>query len=80
MKKSKEKFGQTIIHSSTTKTSHLIYAREDSADNPRKLKIEQLRKYKGLENLNDEQASEIIEGLYKLSLITYKIFQNKNEK
>jgi hypothetical protein len=53
---------------------HYSYA--DSIRNPNKLSIEQLRNYEGLENLSDVEALEIIEGLYELSIITFKIYSN----
>lgn len=40
---------------------------------PKKLSIEQLRCYPGLSSLSDEEALEKIDGLYKLSILTYKI-------
>jgi len=38
------------------------------------LTIEKLRKYKGLENLSDKEAYEIISALKKFSYITYKYY------
>ncbi|MBO9703464.1 MAG: hypothetical protein J7604_24870 [Sporocytophaga sp.] len=38
------------------------------------LAIEKLRKYKGLENLSDKEAYEIISVLKKFSYITYKYY------
>jgi len=42
---------------------------EDNA--PRKLSVEQLRKYEGYEDVTDEEALDIIESLYKLALLAY---------
>ena len=41
-----------------------------------KLSISELGKFNGLENLTDEEADEIIDGLFKFSHITYKIYKN----
>lgn len=50
-----------------------FYNYADNLDNPKKLTIAQLRSYKGLSKISDQLAREIIDGLYKLSIITYKI-------
>lgn len=50
-----------------------FYNYADNLDNPKKLTIQKLRSYKGLEKISDAIALEIIDGLYKLSIITYKI-------
>jgi hypothetical protein len=41
---------------------------------PKKLNIQQLKDLKGFENISDDDASNIIDELYKLSIITYKIY------
>ena len=43
----------------------------------KKLSIEQLRKLDGFGQISDNDALNIIEELYKLTIITYKIY-NKN--
>lgn len=50
-----------------------FYNYADNLDNPKKLTIVKLRSYKGLSKISDQLAQEIIDGLYKLSIITYKI-------
>jgi hypothetical protein len=52
----------------------------NSEGNGKMLTISKLKKYKGLENISDEEAIQIIESLYKLSLLTLKIFKNGNNK
>jgi hypothetical protein len=42
------------------------------------LTIKQLKQFKGLEDISESAAEQIIDGLYKLSLITFKII-NQNE-
>ena len=54
----------------------LFYAYADGIKNPKKISIEQLRKSNGLENISDENAQEMIDGLYKLSIIAFKIFKH----
>ncbi|TVZ24107.1 hypothetical protein JM84_3066 [Dokdonia sp. Hel_I_63] len=49
-------------------------AYDDSIAN--KLTIEGLRKYDGLEKLSDEEALEIIDGLYKLAMINVEFYNN----
>ena len=43
-----------------------------------KLSIKQLREFKGLENILDSQAIEIINGLYQFSLLTMEIHKKNN--
>ena len=38
------------------------------------LRIEKLRKYKGLENLSDKEAQEIVCGLKRFARITYNYY------
>ena len=38
-----------------------------------KLTISELKKYEGLEKISDEEAQEIIDGLYKLAMIGKEI-------
>ena len=52
----------------------------NSEGNGKMLSIAKLKKYKGLENKSDEEAKQIIETLYKLSVLTLKIFKNDNNK
>ena len=55
---------------------NLFYSYADSIQNPKKISVEQLKKIYGFENISEENAHEIIDGLYKLTIITYKIFKN----
>ena len=50
-----------------------FYGYAEHLYNTKKLTIKQLRSYKGLSKISDQLAQEIIDGLYKLSIITYKI-------
>jgi hypothetical protein len=45
---------------------------------PNELTKEELRKFKGLENLNDAEAECITAALQVLSLITYQLFETQN--
>ena len=56
----------------------LFYSYAENLENPRKLTIEQLKKFTGFKDISEEKAQELIEDLYKLSIITYKIFKNGN--
>lgn len=57
---------------------NLFYSYADNFDNPRRLTTEQVRSFAGLENISEEVAQQIIDGLYKLTIITYKKFKNGN--
>ncbi len=52
----------------------IFYAYADNLTVTPKLSIEQLREFKGMENLSEQESIDTIEGLYKLSIITYKIY------
>jgi len=56
-----------------------FYATADSIEYPKKLKIQQVKDDENFKTISDKEANDIIEGLYKLSIITYKIFKNKNQ-
>ncbi|MEI6347253.1 MAG: hypothetical protein WCP69_04815 [Bacteroidota bacterium] len=43
-----------------------------------KIKIEQLKKCKGFENISDEEANKLIDTLYQLSILTYSIYIQKH--
>jgi hypothetical protein len=53
----------------------LFFTYADNILNPKKLTVEQLRSFKGYENTSNRDALEIINGLYELTIITYKIFK-----
>jgi hypothetical protein len=46
----------------------------------KKLTPDKLRRYKGFENINDEEAINIIETLYQLSLLTFTIYNNNRRQ
>lgn len=41
------------------------------------LTIEELKSFPGCENIDNKEAEEIIQSLYKLSLLTYEVLTNK---
>ncbi len=45
----------------------------------RKLTIEELRAFEGLESLSDEEAKEVIETLFRFSMISYQIISEYGE-
>lgn len=55
--------------------SEAFYAITDNIEYPKKLTIEQIRSCETFKNISEEMALEIIDGLYKLSIITYKIYK-----
>lgn len=71
-----KKTEQKISFNSTSTASALFYSRVDNISCPRKLTIEQVRSSKGLNNISEEDAKEIIDGLYNLSITTYNIYKN----
>lgn len=75
----KTKEAAEINFEPTRSDENLFYAKLDNVM-PKMLTIEQLRKYKGQENISEEEALEKIEGLYKLSLITYKIYSENGTR
>lgn len=49
-------------------------------NNGKKLSVAQLKKYKGLNDISDEEAEEIIDSLYHFSVLTYKIYMKSEQK
>lgn len=47
---------------------------------PQPLTTEKLRTFEGLENLTDEEATKILDTLTRLSILTYKFFNEHKEK
>ena len=73
MKKRGLKNKNLIANSSVE--SNFLYSSIGIEENQRKLSIEKVRSCKSFANISDEEANEIINSLYELSLITYKIFK-----
>jgi len=46
----------------------------------KQMSLEKLRSFKGLENLSDEEANQIIEQLEKFSVIAFELFQKHKAK
>jgi hypothetical protein len=53
----------------------LFYAITDNMECPKMLTINQIKQCNQFKNISTEQATEIINGLYKLSIITYNLFK-----
>jgi len=48
---------------------------------PKRITVEQLRKYKGFENVSEEEANNIVETLYQLAVIAYYCYmEQENNK
>ena len=58
------------------KNEDAFYAITDNIEYPKKLTVEQIKSCEDFKNISEEKALEIIDGLYKLSIVTYKIFKN----
>jgi hypothetical protein len=56
-------------------SNDFFYAIAESIEYPKKITIEQIRNCDDFKNISEEMANEIIDGLYKLSIITYKIYK-----
>ena len=52
-----------------------FYAIADSIEYPKKLTIEQIRNCEDFKNISENEALQIIDSLYKLSIITFKTFK-----
>jgi len=46
----------------------------------KKLTFAKLKKHKGFENITEDDAVKIIDGLYKLSLLTFAIYKIDSNK
>jgi len=62
------------VESDDIQHDEFFYEYSEQLDIP-KISIEILKKGKSYENISDEDAETIIESLYQLSIITYKILQ-----
>ena len=60
-----------------TKNNDPNYVQYECIEAEQKLTIEQVRNHSSLSNISDEEAIAIIESLYKLSIVTYKIFKDE---
>lgn len=60
-----------------TKNNDPNYVRNEYIETVQKLTIEQVRNQSSFSNISDEEALSIIESLYKLSIVTYKIFKDE---
>jgi len=58
----------------------LFYSYADNLNNPKKLTINQLDEFCKNNCITNEDAQEIIEQLYKLSIVTFKIFKENGFK
>lgn len=58
------------------KNENAFYAITDNIEYPKKLTVEQIKSCEDFKNISDKEAHEIIEGLYKLSIISFKIYKN----
>ena len=67
---------EELAANNSTSDNESFYTNAESIEYAKKLTIEQIRSDENFKNISDEQALEIIDGLYKLSLITYKIYSN----
>jgi hypothetical protein len=67
MKMERIKKSQTNSHVSTASSA------SDTANDSNMLTIEELKAYPGCENIENKEAEEIIQSLYKLSLLTYEV-------
>jgi len=69
MKKARSKNTQTNSDASTASFA--------SANQSNMLTIEELKSFPGCKNIDNKEAEEIIQSLYKLSLLTYEVLTNK---
>lgn len=75
-----EKNGKNLWNLSCKKDNHEEPTFKQIEENaPKKISVERLRQYKGLENISEEEASNIIESLYKLAIISYYFYCQTEE-
>lgn len=60
-----------------TKNNDPNYVPYECIETVQKLTIAQVRNQSSFSNISDEEALSIIESLYKLSIVTYKIFKDE---
>lgn len=69
---------QEINYIPGSTASDAFYKRMDNIANPKKLTMEQVRSEEGMADISEEDANEIINGLYQLSIISYTIYNHDN--
>jgi hypothetical protein len=67
MKRERPKNTQTGSYSSST------FSTLETGSLSNRIRIEELKSFPGFENIEDKEAEEIIQSLYKLSLLTYEV-------
>ena len=72
--------GQKINYGRTDIDYTSLQNRVSFSGKKRTLTIEDLRKYPGCEKYSNEEAQNVIDTLYKLSLISYCIYEQEMEK
>ena len=68
------------VRSKNTKASFDVsttFSASDRANHYNMLTIEELKSFPGCENIDNKEAEEIVQSLYKLSLLTYEVLTNK---
>lgn len=57
----------------------VFFSFADNLSNPKKLSVAQVRATRNFDDLSEETILELIEELYKFSVLTYKLFQNETK-
>ena len=47
-------------------------------ENDLKITKEELKKFKGLEKISDDESKKIIDGLYRMAIISYKLYKEND--
>ena len=58
----------------------LFFSFADNLSNPKKLSVSQVRATGNFDDLSEETILELINELYKFSVVTYKLYQNETNK
>jgi hypothetical protein len=69
-----EKQFENFADKEASAASTFFYSRMDNFENPKKLTIKQVKSNEVFADISEQDAKELIDGLYKLSIISYNIF------
>ena len=64
----------------TKNVGDLFFSFADNLSNPKKLSVAQVRATGNFDDLSEEIILELINELYKFSVVTYKLYQNETNK
>ncbi len=60
-------------------SEELFFTYADNLENPKKLTVAQVRAFGGFDNYSDSAVQDLIEELYQISIVSYKIYLSEKK-